>query len=81
MANAEKISRSIDYVTDVLMNEQVHTLQRIIYDVIVPTKKPAMTHGLTLVQNFLKYQCDKHAKKEGDGVSVYYYLCNILWNI
>jgi hypothetical protein len=81
MANAEKITWSIDYVTDVLINEQVHTLQQIINDVVAPTKKPAMTHGLTLVQNFLKYQYDEHAKEKGDGVSVYYYVCNILWNI
>jgi hypothetical protein len=66
-ANAEKITRSVDYVTDVLINEQVHTLQQIINDVVAPTKKPAMTHGLTLVQNFLKYQYDEHAKKRVMG--------------
>lgn len=71
--NSEKITRSVDYVTDVLINERVHTLQRIINNVVAPTKKGQMTHGLTLVQNFLKYQYDEHAKRAGDEVSVKYY--------
>ena len=65
----------MDYCTDVLVNEQLHTLQKIISDLVAPTIKKEMLHGLGIIQNFLKYQYDEHAKMEGDEVHAH---CNNL---
>ena len=67
-AGQEKQVKSVDYVTDQLVNEKVQTLQRIIMDLAAPVDKKKLTHHLCLVQNFLKYQYDSHARKN-DGVS------------
>jgi hypothetical protein len=67
-ADRLKVVKSVDYVTDQLINERVSTLQRIIMDLVAPAEKKNNTHHLSLVQNFLKYQYDLHARKN-DGVS------------
>lgn len=57
-----------DFVTDRLINEQIHMLQKIINELIDPKIKKRYTEHLLLTQNFLKYQFDDHARKN-DGVS------------
>jgi hypothetical protein len=57
-----------DFVTDRLVNEQVHAVQQIINDLVDPKIKREFTTHLLLAQNFLKYQYDDHARKN-DGVS------------
>jgi hypothetical protein len=68
-ADRLKVVKSVDYVTDQLVNERMSTLQRIIMDLVAPAEKKDLTHHLCLVQNFLKYQYDSHARKN-DGVSL-----------
>jgi hypothetical protein len=68
-AGSEKIIRSVDYTVDILINESVSTLQRIIDELVIPAEKKEHTKNLLVVQNFLKYQFDDHLTKEGDGVS------------
>ena len=60
--------RCCDFVTEQLVNEQVHMLQRIITELIDPKIKRKYTEHLLLVQKFLKYQFDKHANRN-DNVS------------
>jgi hypothetical protein len=67
-AGQEKQIKSVDYVTDQLINERVQVLQRIIMDIAAPVDKKNLTRHLCLVQNFLKYQYDSHARTN-DGVS------------
>ena len=57
-----------DFVTDRLVNEQVHALQRIINDLIDPRIKRKVTELLLLTQNYLKNQYDNHVRKS-DQVS------------
>jgi hypothetical protein len=64
----EKLSQSICYVTDLLINEQIATLQRIVNDLVAPVNKKEITHLLGLLQNFLKYQYEGHVKRD-DAVS------------
>ena len=52
-----------DFVTDRLVNEQVHMLQKVINELIDPKIKKQYTEHLLLTQNFLKYQFDDHARK------------------
>jgi hypothetical protein len=52
-----------DFVTDRLVNEQVHVIQKIINDLIDPKQKRSFTNHLLLTQNFLKYQFDDHVRK------------------
>jgi hypothetical protein len=66
-AESEKIVTSVDYVTDQCINERVQVMQVIINDLVAPADKKELTLHLTLVQNFLKYQYDDHAKRR-DGV-------------
>ena len=73
-AGSEKIIRSVDYTVDILINESVQTLQHIINDLVAPESKKNMTHYLLLVQNFLKYQYDEHAKKNDDNVSIFLFV-------
>jgi hypothetical protein len=65
--NEEKLTQSIDYVTDGLVNETVGRLQKMINDLAAPTVKKKLTHLLVLSQNFLKYQYDSHIHEEDDG--------------
>lgn len=58
-----------DFVTDQLVNEQVHMLSKIICEILDPKIKKRFIEHLLLCQNFLKYQFDDHSRK-GDGVSV-----------
>jgi hypothetical protein len=64
--NEEKLTQSIDYVTDGLVNETVGRLQKMINDLAAPTVKKKLTHLLVLSQNFLKYQYDSHIHEEDD---------------
>jgi hypothetical protein len=64
----EKLTQSICYVTDLLINEQFATLQRIIADLVAPANKKDMTRYLCLLQNFLKYQFEDHVQRD-DAVS------------
>jgi hypothetical protein len=64
--NEEKLTQSIDYVTDALINETVARLQKMISDLAAPTIKKELTQLLVLTQNFLKYQYDSHIHEEDD---------------
>jgi hypothetical protein len=64
----EKLTQSICYVTDLLINEQMATLQRIIDDLVALVNKKEMTRLLGLLQNFLKFQYEDHVKRN-DAVS------------
>jgi hypothetical protein len=64
--NKEKLTQSIDYVTDGLINETVNRLQKMIEDLVAPTVKKELTHLLVLSQNFLKHQHDSHIHEEDD---------------
>jgi hypothetical protein len=64
--NEEKLTQSIDYVTDGLINETVARLQKMINDLAAPTIKKGLTHLLVLTQNFLKYQYDSHIHEDDD---------------
>jgi hypothetical protein len=64
----EKLTQSICYVTDLLINEQMATLQRIIDDMVAPVNKKDMTRYLCVLQNFLKYQYEDHVQRD-DAVS------------
>ena len=64
--NEEKLTQSIDYVTDGLINETVARLQKMINDLAAPAIKKELTHLLVLSQNFLKYQYDSHIHEEDD---------------
>jgi hypothetical protein len=48
---SEKMTRSVDYVTDILLNERIHVLQKSIMDMVAPAQKKDLTHSLVLVQN------------------------------
>lgn len=63
----EKMS-CIDYVQDNLINSRVSVLQRIIMQLVAPTKHKQMIRYLAIAQNFLKYQFDSHIK-DNDNVS------------
>jgi hypothetical protein len=64
--NSEKITRTVDYVTDILVNERMNTLHKIISDLVAPTQKAQMHQSLAIVQNFLKYQYDEHVRKDDE---------------
>ena len=65
----EQMVKCIDYCTDILVNEPVQGLQKIIMDLVAPMQKKKLVGHLTLVQNFLKYQFDDHVLEEGSKVS------------
>lgn len=60
----KKLSQSIWYITDLLINEHMATLQRTINDMVAPVNKRETTRLLGLVQNFLKYQYEGHVLNE-----------------
>jgi hypothetical protein len=77
-SNSERIVKCVDYVTDVLVNESVSRLQKIINDLVVPTKKKQITKRLELLRNFLKNQFDTCARRNDDNVpshGIQYALC------
>jgi hypothetical protein len=65
----EQMVKCIDYCTDILVNEPVQGLRKIIMDLVAPTQKKKLVSHLTLVQNFLKYQFDDHVSQEESKVS------------
>ena len=65
----DKELKCCDFVTDRLVNEPVHSLQKVINELIDPKVKKAFTKHLLLLQNFLKYQYPEHARKN-DNVSM-----------
>lgn len=68
-SHAEKRSNAVDYCDDVLINESVHTLRRIVKDLVAPEKKAMLIHLIEVLQNFLKHQYNAHVLREDDEVS------------
>ena len=77
-AGGEKMLCAVDYVTGVLVNDQVTLLQRIVDDIVGAEKKPVLTNYITIMRIFLKQQYDSHALTQGDEVGTHgidYGLC------
>jgi hypothetical protein len=70
-SQSQKKVKCVDYVTDILVNERVAVLQKIINDLVAPTQKREMTQHLVLLQNFLKNQYDDHCSLD-DSVSIFF---------
>jgi hypothetical protein len=65
----EKLLTAVDYVTGVLVNDQVSTLQDMIEAfACTPSRKEELTSQLELVRNFLKAQVGAHVCRENDSV-------------
>ena len=65
----ERLVTAVDYVTGVLVHDQVETLQQIVEDFARDhTTRVRLTSYLELVRNFYKHHVDKHIVKEGNDV-------------
>ena len=63
----QKLLTSVDYVTGVLVNDAVSTLQTIVDDLSPDhATKEDLGHRLEIVKNFLKNQYDLHVHREDD---------------
>ena len=70
-AGGEKMLSAVNYVTRVLVNDQVTLLQRIVDDIVDTEKKPVLTNYITIMRIFLKQQYDSHALTEGDEIGIH----------
>jgi hypothetical protein len=61
---SEKMIMSVDYCTDILVNEKMQVLQRIVNELVAPIQKKRCTKLLVLTMNFLKQQYNSHAIQE-----------------
>lgn len=68
-SKAEKSISCIDYVMDILVNDPVKTITRIIEELVAPRMKPIIKEHLRVVQHFLKYQYDSHLSRDSSAVS------------
>ena len=66
-AGETKLIRSVDYVTGILVNDNIETLKRIITHFgSSKLEKEQLNESLTLMKAFLKYQYDGHIKYESE---------------
>jgi hypothetical protein len=61
---SEKMIMSVDYSTDILVNEKMQVLQRIVNELVTSIQKKRCTKLLVLTMSFLKRQYILHAIQE-----------------
>lgn len=69
-SHSEKKSNSVDYYDDILINETVHTLRKIVQDIVAPARKRELIDLLEIMQNFLKHQYNGHVMRKDDEVRI-----------
>ena len=67
----EKMLTAVDYVTGVLVNDQVTLLQRIVDDLVSIDMKPVLSNYIAIMCTFLKQQYDSHALLEEEEVGTH----------
>ena len=67
----EKMLTAVDYVTGVLVNDQVTLLQRIVDDLVSIDMKPVLSNCIAIMRTFLKQQYDSHTLLEEEEVGTH----------
>ena len=67
----EEMLTAVDYVTGVLVNDQVTLLQRIVDDLVSIDMKPVLSNYIAIMRTFLKQQYDSHALLEEEEVGAH----------
>lgn len=65
----EGMTRSVDYCTDIHINERFNVMRRIVLELVAPSKKQEILHHLSIVQNELKNQYDDHVTRNDEVCS------------